>query len=467
MQAGPSSPPVLTRPRSLPSEPLYIDVCEDAPWDLRSLPFRDKVTGLAAPLHGKPKDELASDDLQEQRRFRRLRLAAITTLVMLTVISASTSTAVYQRQQALTTVLSHTEPLAYASGQLYRALSVADAAAATAFAADIESTEIRQRYEQALTDAAVALTEASSGLSDEPLQQLLSRIIARLAVYAGLIETARTNNRAGNVVGPSYLSEASALMQQQILPDAQKLYDEVSGRVDEQLTDAAKIPILVMSIVAVTMLCGLYSTRWWARRTGHTGVRLNVGFAAGGLAVLIMVVWVGAALSLCIADSRTAKGTGESLKTITALAINAQQARADETLGLIRRGDEKVRTESFYQRIDAMQQQLADYLADTNAMAKSELQEANQLLEQWRQSIDPTNSYIPVGNYWAATQESTPAFEKLVHLLDGGIQESRGKLHNDIIDARGALSGTTVGAVVLGIIAAAAVIAGLWPRMNE
>ena len=82
-----AAPRVLTEPGSLPSEPLYIDVSEDAPWDLRSLTFRDKVTSLAAPVHGKPKDQLASDDLREQRRFRRLRAAAIAGLVVLTVIA--------------------------------------------------------------------------------------------------------------------------------------------------------------------------------------------------------------------------------------------------------------------------------------------------------------------------------------------------------------------------------------------
>ena len=56
--------------------------------------------------------------------------------------------------------------------------------------------------------------------------QLLGRVNAQLAVYTGLVETARTNNRAGNPVGSSYLSEASSLMQTQILPDAQRLYEE-------------------------------------------------------------------------------------------------------------------------------------------------------------------------------------------------------------------------------------------------
>ena len=154
-------------------------------------------------------------------------------LAMLGGLSAfATSTTINQRQHALTTVLSHTEPLAFAAGRLYTTLSVADAAAATAFIAQAEPRTVRQRYEQAITDAAVAVTRASSGLTDEPLVQLLGRINAELAVYTGLIEIARTNNRAGNPVGSSYLSEASSLMQSAILPDAQQLYSERSKRVD-------------------------------------------------------------------------------------------------------------------------------------------------------------------------------------------------------------------------------------------
>ena len=72
-QLSDAAPPALTEPGSLPAEPLYLDVTGDAPWDYRSPVFRDKITALAAPIHGKPKDQLASDDLREQRRFRRLR----------------------------------------------------------------------------------------------------------------------------------------------------------------------------------------------------------------------------------------------------------------------------------------------------------------------------------------------------------------------------------------------------------
>ncbi|AFM15297.1 hypothetical protein Mycch_0477 [Mycolicibacterium chubuense NBB4] len=395
-------------------------------------------------------------------------------LAALVIASAfATSTTIDDRQQALTAVLNHTEPLSFAAGQLYTTLSVADAAAATAFIAGAEPQPVRQRYEQAITDAAVAVARASSGLTDEPMVQLLGRINARLAVYTGLVETARTNNRAGNPVGSSYLSEASALMQQQILPDAQRLYEETSARVDAETTASTRIPTPVILIVLATLLFGVFANRWLAKRTRR---RVNIGFVAGGLAVLIMLIWVGTALIISTTDSRSAKETAaQSLKTVTTLAITAQQARADETLALIRRGDEDIRKQSYYQRIDSMQQQLARYLASNDSIDKTDLADAEQLLNRWRAADDRISAYIAVGNYQAATQvalgtgedDSTPAFDKLDEALTKGIEQSRNQLRNEIVNARRVLSGATVGAAALSVMAAVAVALGIWPRLSE
>ncbi len=395
-------------------------------------------------------------------------------LSALVIASAfATSTTINDRQQVLTRVLNHTEPLAFAAGQLYTTLSVADAAAATAFIAGTEPQDVRQRYEQAITDASVAVTRASSGLTDEDMVQLLGRINAQLSVYTGLVETARTNNRSGNPVGSSYLSEASALMQTQILPNAQHLYEQTSALVDAETSASTRIPGPVILVVLATLLFGVFANRWLARRTRR---RINIGFVAGGLAVSIMLIWVGTALILSTADSRSAKDTAaQSLKTITNLAITAQQARADEILSLIRRGDETVRKQSYYQRIDMMAEQLSAYLARDDAIDKTDLVDAERLLERWRAADDRINAYISVGNYQAATQvalgtredDSTPAFNQLDTALSKGIEESRSQLRNNIVNAHRVLSGATVGAAVLSIVAAVSVALGLWPRLSE
>ena len=395
-------------------------------------------------------------------------------LAALGVLSAfAISTTINERQHQLTTVLHHTEPLAFAAGQLYTTLSVADAAAATAFIAGSEPQHVRQRYEQAITDSAVAVTRASSDLTDPPLVELLGRINARLAEYTGLIETARTNNRMGNPVGSSYLSEASALMQQKILPDAQQLYEATSARVDAETTASAEIPAPVIIVVAVTLGFGIFAHRWLAR---HTKRRVNIGLVAGGLAIAVMIVWVGTALVISTAGSRSAKDTAaDSLRTVTNLAITAQQARADETLSLIRHGDEDVRKRSYDQRIDQMRQQLLDYLARKDTVDKSGLAQADQLLDRWRQADQRINDYIAVGNYQSATavslgtgeNDSTAAFDKLNNALSQGIQQSRTQLRSDILSARRVLSGTTVGGALLSVGAAVAVALGLWPRLSE
>ncbi|ASW92283.1 protein kinase G-activating protein GlnX [Mycobacterium marseillense] len=389
------------------------------------------------------------------------------------VSAFATSTTINHRQQVLTTVLNHTEPLSFAAGRLYTTLSVADAAAATAFIAEAEPPPVRQRYEQAITDAAVAVTRASSGLTDEPQVQLLGRINAQLAVYTGLIEIARTNNRAGNPVGSSYLSEASGLMQSTILPDAARLYRATSERVDGETTASTQIPAPVILVVATTVVFGAFSHRWLARRTRR---RINPGLVVGALAILVMVVWVGTALTISTTASRSAKDTAaESLKTVTNVAITAQQARADETLSLIRRGDEEKRKQSFYQRIDSMHRQLDQYMSRSDAVDKPDLEGADQLLLRWRQANDRISSYISVGNYRAATQvalgsseeDSTPAFDKLEDELVKAMDQGRIHLRNDVINARSGLSGAQVGGVVLSLGAAIAVALGLWPRLKE
>jgi WD40 repeat protein len=99
--------PVLTRPGVLVAEPIFVDVSGDAPWDAHAPAFRDKVTDLAAPIHGKSKYELSSADVREQRRFRRLRRAAVAGLAILTIISATAAVIAFRE---------YTKALAQATG---------------------------------------------------------------------------------------------------------------------------------------------------------------------------------------------------------------------------------------------------------------------------------------------------------------------------------------------------------------
>ena len=94
--------PVLRQSGVFAAQPFYVDVSGDAPWNAAEPLFREKITDLAAPIHGRPKSELSSDDLREQRRFVRLRRAAVAALALLTVVSVvAAGIAFTQRKEAI------------------------------------------------------------------------------------------------------------------------------------------------------------------------------------------------------------------------------------------------------------------------------------------------------------------------------------------------------------------------------
>ncbi len=87
-----SIPPVLAG--RFTSEPLHVDLRWAAGHDnlsLRHTKFRAAVLDIAAPLHGRPKDQLDGDDVRQHRNARRLAWAggaALTVLAIATSISA-------------------------------------------------------------------------------------------------------------------------------------------------------------------------------------------------------------------------------------------------------------------------------------------------------------------------------------------------------------------------------------------
>lgn len=87
------------------SEPLWVDLrwAKSAEtMTLRHAGFRLAVLDIAAPLHGRSKDELDGDDVRQFARVRRLAGAAIAALMVLTVAAATAAViAVRQRDEAV------------------------------------------------------------------------------------------------------------------------------------------------------------------------------------------------------------------------------------------------------------------------------------------------------------------------------------------------------------------------------
>ena len=360
-------------------------------------------------------------------------------------------------------VLDRSEPLAYAAQNLYAALSAADAAAASAFlSGGIEAATIRARYQQALADAASALADVTAGTTDPDARTEVAEISARLAAYTGLVESARVNNRQGLTVGSAYLREASSLMRTSLLPGAERIYTRNLAALDEGQRAVGSLPTvsLVLLVLALVMI-GIGSVIL----LGRTNRQFNMGLVVAAAVVLVVIAWIVVATRLAAAnieDSRT-EGTAK-FGQLAKARILAQQARTDETLQLIGRGDISAGEKSFYGHID----ELGTLLDAAPAAAKDGVQ-------KWIASHRKQTEFYERGEYDAAVAQaigpdpaaSAAQFADVESSLRDGIERTRETLRDRVSAAGRWLAWNPTGTLVLMIVAASAAVVGLWPRLKE
>ena len=99
-------------------EPRWIDLRwarKEIDISLRNTRFREAIADLAAPLHGRPKDEMIGEDVASQRRVAQIRAGIIGILILLVIIAIMNATeAKNQRDEAL---VSQSKALALLSEQ--------------------------------------------------------------------------------------------------------------------------------------------------------------------------------------------------------------------------------------------------------------------------------------------------------------------------------------------------------------
>ncbi|WP_158884609.1 hypothetical protein [Amycolatopsis anabasis] len=307
----------------------------EAPGGGRALQARSGLAGLL---------DLPAQAVRGVLRFARTtpgRLSVIAVgLVLLSLLTGVIGViATQDRKDTINDLIDHREPLAAAAQQVYRSLSDADATAANAFlSVGAEPPELRERYEFDIAQAGAALAKAASdsaGVADAA--QKVGVLSQQLPVYAGLVETARANNRLGYPAGASYLREASELMRARILPAAQDVYRIDTDRLAAEQDDATGFPwlttLLVLGLLAALVATQIYLTR-------RTNRLLNVGLVVATGAVVLMVLW--GAVALVVQGILVGSGKDDGSHQVDVLVrarITALQARADETLTLVARGD--------------------------------------------------------------------------------------------------------------------------------
>jgi hypothetical protein len=412
----------------------------------------------------------------------RLTVIAVA-LVLLALVAGTVATlSVQDRDDTISGVIDHREPLAAAAQQVYRSLSDADATAASAFLSiGTEPPELRQRYERDIAEAGAALAKAASDASDVADAAPVDVLNQSLPVYTGLVETARANNRLGYPVGASYLREASELMRAKILPAAQDLYRVDTERLVDEQDSATGFPwlatILLAALLAALVVAQIYLTR-------RTNRLLNVGLLVATAAVVVSLLW--GAVALVVQGSLVGSGQDDGSHRVDVLVrarIAALQARADETLTLVARGDGAAYEKDF--GTNAAQLVGPDgqggLLGEARGLIKdgdgvTRVADATKAANDWLKAHKVVRAQDDAGQYQEAvdfavledkTDGSAPAFRHLDDSLQSAIDVGRQEFLDDTHRGGNALTFLAPGLAVLAIVAAAGVTMGIRERLRE
>ncbi|WP_240498430.1 hypothetical protein [Williamsia sp. 1135] len=407
----------------------------------------------------------------------KLFLLAIVLVISCVTVGWYASDTLDDRTSTLEGMIVETEPLAEASQVLYSSLSIADAAANTAFiSGGLEPAELRQRYNDAIATSGQALVQSVSGASidNARIREDLTILASQIPVYTGLIESARINNRLGNPVGSAYLGEASNMMQSTILPAAERLYTERADAIGDARTNFTSPPwgvyIALVLVLAVMIGTHVYVARR-SRRRFNVGLLSGVGFLVIGLLWLL----VGGLLSVNATSNAENRGAAP-LRELTSARILIQQARSDETLSLVRRGDQESLEAGYADATAQIGALLDDYRDDERRdVAEDSVDDAAAALAMWRDAHAAMLERTNAGDFNGATaiavgdnpDGAAAAYTRLDTALVEGITNTRETFRDDINTARVVIGYAGLGIMLLGIAAAVAALAGLFPRIRE
>jgi hypothetical protein len=358
-------------------------------------------------------------------------------------------------------------PLVVAAQELHIALATADASASTAFLeAGLESAEQRERYEAAVLDASRRVTSIADDPLDEATSDALSTVNDNLTVYAGLVETARANNRLGHPVGAAYLRDANDLMRAKILPAATDLFERAADALDREYDVArsrTRLAVL-LAIAGVTLAALAVIQVFVARRTRRM---INLGLAVAtvavaGLAIASVLVFETQRGEL---DNSQQRGA-DPLLIASAARILLLRSLNDENLDLIERGTDQAHMADF----DAVRDVLGTAEAPgLIALAVGTSADANYA--QYLTIHDEVRRLVEDGNTDAAISatlnELSPAERLLDAQLAHTVASATTRLDTEASEAHDSTGTLLALAVALPIAAVVTALAGLWVRRKE
>lgn len=402
------------------------------------------------------------------------RLTTVAFILIVAILAAGLSMwqTTSNRQEELTRISQLSEPMANASQNLYASLTIADASANTAFSRGTlnSNQDLASDFDDVIAQASMSATRAATGINDvdDPEMKDIATVQRLLPVYTGMIETARANARQGNPVSVAYLASASNLMQTQILPAAKSLYERTSTTTNAEQRKLSRPPFFPMSGMAAAILM-LILTQWWLTR--RTGRLFNIGLFGATALMTMALVGVGIATTQPWQSTSLFGDQRPDVHALTEVRINAQQLRASETLGLVRR--QPADAESFSQSVSSLVGELEN--VDANA-PDDDVKAAVRAIYSWESGHNLMMEHLRAGDYAGAvriatdennTSSSATAFNHFDQSLQNSIAESRLTARENLDQSRRALATLSLATVTLTIVAAVLVAFGFRHRLLE
>jgi hypothetical protein len=414
----------------------------------------------------------------------RLGMAMVGLVVLSLLTGVIGMLSISGRSSTLDDLVTHREPVSAAAQQIYRSLSDADATAAGAFLSSaVEPPLLRARYQTDIAQAGAALAVAATDISgDTQATGPLSDLATNIPVYTGLVERASTNNAQGFPVGSAYLREADHLMQATLLPAAQRLYAIDTQRLINAQDSATSFPWFA-ALLAVALLVALIFTQRYVRR--RTNRVINVGLLVATIAVAVALVWSSTGLILESVHVGNGRAAGSDPGELLAQArTKALQARTDEMLTLVARGGQSY--EGPFGTLTAaiggtdgagglLGQVHANSSDDTmtnevgNAItaAKSWFALHAQAAKANSSGDFATAVATTLGTGGTGKPDEAAAFDNVDNALNQAIGQARVDFASETGTAQGWLTALPIGVLVLLVLAAAGVAAGIWQRLRE
>jgi hypothetical protein len=422
-------------------------------------------------------------DLSFARRVRttpgQLRAASVILIAAVFVLGGVVMVASAARSSAARSFGRDAADLV-AAQHLYAELAAADAAASASYlSAGLEPPELRRRYVASLAAAGERLEQVARAAESSPGAHRAVRTISKhLPEYAGLIESARANDRQGFTVGAAYLRQASRLMREELIPAATAVYEDTSHRLAEAF-DQGTSPVDVALVLVAGGISIMLLVVVQVLVTRRTHRLMNIGLVLATVIVVIVVGWTIGRLAAEQSALEAARREGsDAVQVFSAMRILALRAHNDDNLVLIDRGGGEQYVsdyEAIERRLEGAEgngglMRLADAVA-TGENAADRVEDVRAQLAAFTEAHGAVREHDDAGAYEEAVSVAVTREADAARALDDTLRTEVDRAGADLLDrsadARSGFALLVAAGVVLSLIAAGLVLVGLQPRIEE